>query len=304
MLAITSLRSFALALVGLWFFLLPSSASALSFTPTATDLTLMPGETLTKNFTLTNDSTVTKNYLTALNLVHFDATTNEPIFDAWPASLNSSVIIDTNDFTLDANAQKNITVTISLPANTTASSLVLGLIITEVAPATVVQVTPGVSSLIFVTIGQPSVLPVLTGFSASSFIRSSLPIDFTGNIINNGDRTLQPLGTVTVYNAFSKRLATFDINPTVRRIPTNQNRDFTVTWGSARTTGNFFQELWREVTNFKVGFFTAELLVAPFPGADATISQTTHVIVLPWRVLLVVLGFGAIIIVSVRRHKR
>ncbi len=301
--ATTSLRHLLLAVFTLLIFVLPSSVQAMSFTPTATDLSLMPGESLTKIFTLTNDSTDTKNYQTTLNLVHFDPITSEPIFDAWPTSLNSSVTIDTQAFTLDANQQKTVTLAVAPPTNTTASSLVIGVIIREVAAAAAVQVTPGVSSLIFVTIGQPSVLPVLSSFSASSFITSSLPLDFTSNIINNGDRTLQPFGTVTVYNVFSKRVATFDMNPTLRRIPSAQNRAFTATWGATRVTGNFFQELWREVTNLKVGFFTAELLAAPYPGADATLNQATHVIVLPWRALAVIIGLGAIITVSVRRHR-
>ncbi len=301
--ATTSLRRLLLVITALLFFVLPNYVQAISFTPTATDISLMPGDTLTKTFTLTNNSTVAKNYQTSLNLVHFDSVTHEPIFDTWPASLNSSVTVDTQTFTLDPNQQKTVTLTVTPPTNTTASSLVIGLIVAEVASSASVQVTPGVSSLVFVTIGQPSVLPVITSFSSSSFASSSLPIDFTGNIINNGDRTLQPFGTITVYNVFSKRVATFDMNPTLRRIPSAQNRAFTATWGATRVTGNFFQELWREVTNPMIGFFTAELLAAPYPGADATLSQTTHVVVLPWRALIIIIGLGIVTTVSVRRRR-
>lgn len=297
-------RYLLVALTCLLFCLLPNAALALSFTPIATDISLMSGESLSKIFTLTNDSTTPKNYQTTLKIVNFDSVTNEPVFSVWPNSLSSSVTADTQAFSLDAGEQKTITLAINPPANTTASSLVLGLIVTEVASSSAVQVTPGVSSLVFLTIGEPSVSAVLSSFKSSSFIASSLPLDFTSHIINSGDRTLQPFGTVTVYNAFSQRVATYDLNPTLRRIPTSQSRAYTVTWGAARYSGNFFQELWREITNPEVGFFTAELLAAPYPGADATLSQSTHFVMLPWRVLVIILGLGVTITVSVRHKKR
>jgi hypothetical protein len=301
--AITNARHVLFSLISLLLFLLPSSALAISFTPTAADLAVMPGETATQSFTITSNATSAQNYTTSSYLVHFNSDTHEPIFDAWPTSMNSWVVIDTTNFTLQTNEQKNISMTLSIPADAADTSLVIGLIIREVAEVGALNVTSGVSSLVFVTIGQPTVNAVLTSFSPSSLITNSLPVDLTTNIINSGDRTLQSFGTVTVYNVLSKRVATLSLNPTQRRIPAGQDRSFTATWGASRQTGNFFQEFWREVTNPRIGLFTAELLAAPYPDGEVTLSQTSHIIVLPWRVLLVIIGLGTAMTITVRRPR-
>ncbi len=279
---------YLLILLGL--LLLPHQVDAMIFAPTSADIHVMPGESVAIPLVVENTDEYTRNYAVSLYSVRFSAESDEPIFSSLSQSVTPWIELDAYNFSLSAAKEKALTLTVAPPDITSADSFVIGVVIRELAPANSASVVSGVSSLVFVTVGSPPVSFDLVEMRVWPSFTSSVPIDITTTIKNTGERVLQPTGNVIIHNTFGKQVAEYDVNPMLRRIPTSQTRAYTVTWGEQREVENFFQELWRECTNFKVGVFTATFLAAPYPDSDVPMEAATRFVVFPWRLALVALG--------------
>lgn len=282
--------------------LMPHAASAMTFAPMVSDFSVMPGEGLASTFTLTNTDEVAHDYAASLYAVTLDAETGEPSFGPLHQDVAAWMALDAYNFSVAAGGEKDIALTVAPPEGTSADSLVVGLVVRELEDGEGVTITAGVSSLVFMTVGSPEWSGGVRSMDATPGLTSGLPVDVTVTIVNDGERVLQPYGTVTIRNTFGGEVATYDINPALRRIPAGHERAYTVSWGDAEGERNVFQKLWREIVDFRVGVFTAELLAAPYPGGEAAFTETTRVVVFPWRVFLVGgIAAGAYVFVRARR---
>ena len=279
-----------------------STALAVTFAPTVVDISVLPGEQASTDFVVENSSDVEKDYLVSLYDVTLNSSLESPEFAPLPQSVSSWVSVDTYAFTLDSGASRVLTLTVAPPATTNDDSVVVGLVIREHAGDNGIAVTSGVTSLVFITVGNPETNAEIVTFAAVPRITDGLHTTFSATVRNGGDRVVQPYGTLQITNTFGGVVEEIDINPSLYRVPTNDEREFTVQSGEEERAG-FLHELWREVAQHRVGVFTARLVAAPYPGADATLYATTRFVVLPWRFAVVLLVLGSALTVMWRRNR-
>lgn len=278
-----------------------STALAVTFAPTVTDLSLVPGETGQADFTIENSASVSKKYIVSMYDVTLSQSLESPVFSPLSEERSAWLSLDTYGFTLAPGASRMVLLEAAPPLDVTADSFVIGLVVRELAEDNVFAVTSGVTSLVFVTVGSPETRAVVTSFDMSPRISARYALDVTTTIVNNGARVLQPYGTVVVTNTFGRQVAEVNINPALGRIPPGDVRTFATSVGEAARRG-FLYELWREVVEHRVGIFTAKLVAAPYPGAAATLTASSRVFVFPWRLALVLGVTGSAIILARRRR--
>lgn len=279
-----------------------STALAVTFTPLVTDIAVMPGSEARADFTVENTSDAPKDYIVSLYDVTLHSSLESPQFAPLPQDVAAWVSVDAYSFTLAPGAARVVVMTTAPPKAMDVDSVVVGLVVRELAGDNGIVVTPGVTSLVFVTVGEPHTDARVTNFSVTPRIAGRMDMTATVTVANSADRVVQPYGTVRVTNTFGGLAEEVSINPSLYRVPGNDQRVFTAAIGGEDGTG-FFNELWREVVEHRIGVFTARLVAAPYPGADATLSATTRFVVFPWRFSTLVLLGGALF-VGARKMRR
>lgn len=284
-------------------FALPASASAMNFTPSAADISLQAGERDSLEFQIENTSDITHTYGVSIYAVEFDETTGEPAFRAVEQQYQSWLLFDDYEFSLGSQASQMLTLTIAIPEFADADAVTFAPVVRESSDADTLFLSSGVSSLVFVTVGTPETSARVTAFAARPGIASQLPIELIAEIANDGERTVQPYGIVQVKNIFGSVVETIPFNSGFRRVPSGLSREFATTWGTDEGDRTILQEIWRELTA-GFGLFTAELVAAPYPGAEATLQATTRLLVFPWRLALLVCALGVPVLYFVRNRRR
>lgn len=270
------------------------TALAMTFTPTVTDLSVVQGESFEADFTVQNSSDASREYLVSLYDVVLSQSLESPTFAPLPQEKSEWLSLDAYGFSLASGESRVLLLRAAPPSTASDDSFVVGLVVREIAEDNANAVSSGVTSLIFVTVGDPTTDATVTRWDVSPAMTSRLSIDVTAEIKNSGSRVVQPYGMLRVVNTFGGVVKEVNINPTLNRIPEGDTRTFTAAI-RPETSGGFFYELWREVVEHRVGIFTARLVAAPYPGADATLAATARFVVFPWRTAFVLLGlWGAV----------
>lgn len=280
-----------------------STVLAVSFTPLVTDIAVMPGETAQADFTVENTSNETKEYIVSLYDVTLNSSLESPEFAPLPQRMTSWLSVDTYGFTLEPNATRVLVMTATPPATLSTDAAVVGLVVRELAGDNGIAVASGVTSLVFITVGDPQTDARVTNFAVAPRVTDRLSIGVAATFANGANRAIQPYGTVRVLNTFGGVVDEVNVNPSLYRVPENDQRVFTVAIGDREDRAGFFHELWREIVEHRVGVFTAQLVAAPYPGADATLSATTRFVVIPWRSGALLLFGGSTLFVAWKKRQ-
>lgn len=301
---IINIRAGILVILALIVVLLPQQMFAMSFSPSITDAVLMPGEEASLEFAVENTSSDYRAYAASVYGVTFDQESGEPEFGSLTGQYASWFSLDTYDFALAPSASRALKMQVAVPDNATADTYTFALVVRESTEDTSLYLSTGMSSLFFLTVGSPQTHAEIVKFSAESSVIPHLPITFTVEVANNGERIAQPYGIVRITDVFGGEVASLDVNEDFRRVPSGLVRTFTTQWGEVSISQGLGYELWRELTA-GVGLFTAELVMSPYPGAEATLQATTRLLVFPWRVAAIACGiFGLVYFVVVRKQRR
>lgn len=288
----------------LLFTFFPASAHAMTFSPPTMDIQVEPGAQAAASFSVGNTETTERTYSVSLYGVTFDEETGDPIFAALRQDLQSWVAADIYEFSLVPGASRAVTLNVNPPATMEPDTFVVGVVVREANEDNALFLSSGFSSLAFVTVGSPIVQLDVQSLRAPLLVAHP-PVDFSITVANSGERVGQPFGLLRLTNTFGASVDALEVNPTYGRVPQGVTRSFAATWGDATVTTSFFGELWRELTNFRVGLFTAEFVGAPYPGADLSLHATTRFLVFPWRLaLLACVVCGAVFFVRRRGQKR
>lgn len=279
-----------------------TNASALTFAPTVTDVAVLPGEQVSVDFTVANTSDTTKEYIVSLYDVTLNSSLESPAFAPLPQEISSWLAVDTYAFSLAAGATRVLLLTASPSVDVDDQSAVVGLVVRELSGDNGIAVASGVTSLVFITVGNPETDAVVSDFSVTPRVMSTLNVTVATTIVNGGDRVVQPYGTVQIRNTFGMLVDEVDVNPSLYRVPSNDQREYTVRIGDDGS-GGFFNELWREVVQHRVGVFTARLVATPYPGAESALSATTRFVVFPWRSAIVLLALSSAGVVVWRKRR-
>lgn len=293
------LLRFAAIIFGIFFVVRP--AAALEFSPAATDIAAYPGLDGVATFTIVNDSPSEADYVASIYGVDFDEE-GDPIFGPLDSAYTGWFTLDSYNFSLESDASRELRLVATIPESAADDALVVALVVRELAQNTGVTISTGFSGLVFVTIGSPIAAADMTEFTARSRFAGGLPIDFSATFHNDGERTLQPQGLLVIRNMLSLVSDEISFNDVGNRVPAGQSRTFVATWSDTADAASLLGRLWSKVTDFRIGVFTAELTVTPYPGGPA-MYDTTRVVVFPWQAGIILLGCGAVVFFAVVRRK-
>jgi hypothetical protein len=159
----------------------------------------------------------------------------------------------------------------------------------------------------------------LSQFSIKDFITEYLPADFTIKVENTGNVHIKPHGSIFISDGRSKDLAVLDVNPGLGNIIPNSARIFNTSWADGfivrqpiiengqpkvDKNGNPVETLrinWNKLTSFRIGRYTANLLLVYDNGTrDVPMQSTITFWILPWKVILGMMITVVIVIFVVR----
>ena len=141
-------------------------------------------------------------------------------------------------------------------------------------------------------------------FSVGNFISEYLPVDFKVKIENLGNIHIRPHGNIFIRNG-GKDLAVLDVNSSLGSILPNSARVFTTSWNDSFIVNQPVMEAgqpkldkngkpithlvfnWNKLTSFRIGRYTANLLVIFDNGQrDIPLEATATFFVLPYKAII------------------
>ena len=141
-------------------------------------------------------------------------------------------------------------------------------------------------------------------FSTDKEFYSSLPVNFLTRFKNSGTIYVKPTGSLVIKNIFGMRVAsvefneegTFNVLPqAVRRIPT--------VWQKKELPKDA-SEFIKELKNFAIGPYTAELNIMYGVKAKQTASSVTRFWVFPWQVMIAVLVILIVLYFVIKQYNK
>jgi hypothetical protein len=250
--------------------------------PAKTDITLAPGESITKQLIITNRTDSSAQFTIEVEdfIGSQDPATPVVLLGKKSSSYSLKDLIqpEITSFTLSARQRIILSVKISIPANAEPQGRYGSLLVsTKKAPNITegagAQTISRIGGLYFVRIkGQAQEQGQLQGFTVTGEKKSFYMSPISGFDIaftNTGNVHLLPHGSIKVHNLFGAQVAAIDI-PAFFSLP-----------DSIRST----QAAWSP--KFMLGRYTATLTIARGyqEGPDSTDQETLVFWVLPWKII-------------------
>jgi hypothetical protein len=285
---IQSRKIFSLAITYLllvtYYLLLSAPAEAqstlgLSIIPPRVEITVNPGQTLTKEIKIRNESSTERLVTTALKdfVVTDDAGTPLQLDSAqssqnrWAAS--QWLQISPTNLKLKPGETKSLILTVITPDDALPGGHYAMVIHTPENEAilnqTGAKVITNVGTLVYITIpGDIKQDAQVKNFSAPRFSEFG-PIDFKATVANLSDIHITPAGSINITNWFGGKTAVLPLN-NINIFPYT-NRDFASTLGKKWLFGRYQAQL-----------------IAAYGTAGGTLAATLYFWVIPWRLLLLI----------------
>ncbi len=134
---------------------------------------------------------------------------------------------------------------------------------------------------------------MITEFKVKNFVTQYLPVDFSVTVKNTGNLHVPPRGNIFIRGLGQKDLAVLEVNPGLGNILPDSSRTFTAAWTDGfiiRGTDNRLTFNWNKLTDFRLGKYTAYVLLAYDNGVkDVPIESTITFWVFPYTAVIVIL---------------
>jgi len=293
-------------------FLLPSSVQAqildLTVSPVSLDFSPRPGEIIQDKVTIHNNSNtpltldLTVNTMTVDeqgNIVPAEIPNTSPVSN-WISFSSSSITAPVKEW-LDVP----FTITVPLDA---AFGNYFALVFSP--PATQPE---GGTAAVQGNILVPILLNVqkegavtqasITEFKIKNFVTQYLPTEFSVSVKNSGNVHLRPRGNVFIRGTGQKDLAVLEVNPGLGSILPGATRTYTTSWKDGflvRSDEGKLTFNWNKLTDFRIGKYTAYVLLAYDDGQrDIPIDSTLTFWVFPYTAAIVILVSISLVIILI-----
>ncbi|MFA5828543.1 MAG: hypothetical protein WC841_04285 [Candidatus Shapirobacteria bacterium] len=266
------------------------SALGLSAIPPRLEISLNPGEVVTREIKVRNESS-TERVITTITsdfIVNTDDGTpvrvaTDETQNRWAAS--NWVQVSPSQIKLKPGETKSLMLSVLAPDDAIPGghyAMVLHSPQNEaVLDATGSSIETNVGTLVYITIaGDIKQDAQITDFSAPIFLEYG-PVDFTTTIKNLSDIHINPIGHIAISNIFGKN---------VINLPLNNTNIFPYT---SRTFENTFSKKWlfgRYKANLQAGYGTAGGLLA----------ATIFFWVIPWKIIVLVVATLALLLILIK----
>ncbi len=298
----------------------------ITVSPPVIELNAKPGEKLSERFRIRNNQTTATNLKVDVKKLSSDSTSGEPI-PAEPKSEDEFVSwmkVDQPSFAVQPKEWADVNFTIDIPESASYGYYY----VLRIAPENQDKVN-GVGTSIKGEVYVVVLLNVvhegaiakgeLVSFKPNTFVGEYLPIEFTAKIANKGNIHIKPSGNIFIRSFKDKDVAILDINAGRASVLPGGARTYTSSWddgfivrtpvvenGVAKldAKGNPVTTLsinWDKLTHFRVGPYTATLLMVYDDGKrDATIEGTATFWLIPYTAIAIIV-VGIIVVFFILR---
>ncbi len=323
--------AFVLLLAGAFFIpsvLAQNNNSGLNLTvsPPVIELNAKPGDSIKQRFRIRNNQSDSTRLSVDVKKLSSDSTSGEPV-PAEPTKDDAFVswlTVNPNTFDVLPNEWADVDFTIDIPDNAAYGYYY----VLRIKPAnqetikgsgTSVQGQVLVVVLLNVLKDGAQAKAQLVEFKPSTFVSEYLPVDFTAKVSNSGNVHVKPSGNIFIRSFHQKDVAILDINGGKQTVLPGGARTFSSTWddgfivrtpvienGITKTDSNGKPVTkltfnWDKLTHFRIGPYTASLLMVYDDGKrDATIEGTATFWLIPYTAIAVIV-IGIILAVIIIR---
>jgi len=298
----------------------------LTLSPSFFDLTANPGQTIQNKLRIRNNALTPMTLRVSAKKLISDPVTGQPI-PAEPTAADtyiSWIKFSPAMFTIPPQDFSTVSFTITIPKDAAFGYYY----VVQLAPTATQQlhgigtkVQGQVLAAILLTVNKPGAKSQLqlVSFKPDNFVNEYLPVTFSTQIANTGNVHLRPEGNIFIRRDMQKDLGVLDINPHLGAILPGGKRLFTASWDDGflvnepviqdgqvqtDTKGKPIYHLvmnWNKLTNFRIGKFTASLLVVYDDGKhDQTLEASTDFWVVPYTAIAVIVGSLLILLLLIR----
>ncbi len=270
---------------------------AVTASPLVEDVEVEEGFGAERSFFVANNSVYSRVY--TVSLVPVDAAevlAGGDLMDGeFPEGVLEQILISTEAFFLDPGEETEVLVAMGPFEGVQPGVYSFGVKIVEELEERGggVTVQSGVMPLVFLTIDGERLVQGygVTEFLATPVMTSVKPVDILLDVRNSGEQVLQPYGTIVIENLFGQERARLPFNAHLHRVLPGGEREFGLQWVQGEASGSpdgFFDGLKREVSLGMIGLFRVKPdLRTSIDGAVMPIDAI-HIVMVPWRVLLLI----------------
>lgn len=287
----------------------------LTVSPPVIELTAKPGDTVQEKFRVRNNTSTPIDLQISVRRLISDPTDGNPVpEDEAKGEELSWVTMEPAEFTARPSEWQDIGFTIEIPDTASYGYYY----VFRIAPKEGSEVTTTgaevkgeilIVTLLNVKKDGANSKTELVNFRANSNINEYLPVEFMVKLANKGNVHVKPRGNIFISRGGGNEISILEVNPNVGSILPGGTREFASSWGEGfivrepvmendsvklDENGNPVTKLvinWNKLTNFRIGPYTAQLLMVYDDGArDVTIEGSTTFWVIPYTALAVILA--------------
>lgn len=297
-----------------------------TISPSYFDLTAKPGDTVENKMRVYNNSTTPIDLTVTVKKLTSDPQTGQPV-PADPTAKDEYISwlqITPNAFKAQPQEWTTIDFKLSVPKDAAFGYYY----VIQIAPkdksvtkGNGPQVQGQILAALLLNVPRPGSKASLqlVDFKPTHFVNEYMPIDFTTTILNNGNIHVRPQGNIFIRNDLQKDLGVLELNPALGAILPEGKRGFTSSWNEGFIVREPVMENnqvkldakgepvtnlkfnWNKLTDFRIGKYTASLLVVYDTGKrDQTMEATTDFWVVPYTAIGVFVVSLFLIILIVR----
>lgn len=285
-----------------------ASSLSLSLDPSLIEINALPPSTITSALSIQNKSDnlaqlqiLLKPFRARLENGELEyLNSQDPFVSQNVRILDGEVPIE--GITLGPGQQKDLTLTINIPQDTSVSDYYFSIIFISQSTSSPTSTTSsnqlGIVSNVLLSVGAKETSDaVVEEFSTGLFYESG-PVPFTVRIKNKGTHFIKPKGEILIKNMFGQSIEKLDLanlnilSDSIRAVSNDLNTDFKSP-----------KALWKE--SFLLGFYTATLNIS-FSN-DLSFTRSINFFAFPFQglIVIVIILISVIIIANrVRAHMR
>ena len=213
-------------------------AAGVSISPALIEEALDPGVTDYHIFTITNLASTEETYFLFTRNIDGMGIDGTPKFaekgEETPFGLASWITLGTNQITLPANSEGQVSFSLSVPQNASPGSHFGGIFISKDAPEierSGAAVGYQVGNIISVRVaGEANLAAKIRQFSTDRYLYGSSKVDFSARIENQGNVFIRPTGQIEVTSMLGKTVDTITLNESRGGIFPTATREYRVSW--------------------------------------------------------------------------
>ncbi|MEO5634999.1 MAG: hypothetical protein ABIS26_01045 [Candidatus Paceibacterota bacterium] len=309
------------AIMALGVYLFPSSANALTMTPTRFEISGNPGDSLSEEILIINETEGTETFYPSFANFEAQGESGSPAFVEPKEGLGSWMTTSTSSVTLAAGQQKIIPFSITIPKDAEPGghfAVIFWGTSSGASSGVAIGAKTGILVLLSVN-GDVKESAGLLDFNTTNkqFFYKTLPVSFEYRLKNDGGDRIKPVGFITIRDTVFFPAEKLDANKIEGNVLPNSTRKIKVDWQKyerpvdyvvpTNPVKKFFSNVRYEWKNFALGFYSANLNVAyGLHGQQA--KKTVFFFVFPWELVIILIIVLAILFFGgrtfIRRYNR